>query len=63
MCRYGAFAGREQQLWPDVERNPAGIPSLVIVGSDGTQLEYNGYDAINAKGAAAVDDWKQFAWP
>ena len=61
-ARYGAFAGREQKNWPDVERNPAGIPSLVLVGPDGQQLDYNGYDAIQSKGANAVDDWVKYTW-
>ena len=61
--RYGAFASKEQQLWPSVTRNPAGIPSLVLVGPDGGQLEYDGYPAIDQSGAKAVDAWATHAWP
>ena len=43
---------------PQERRN--GIPALVVVGQDGSELCFNGASAVEGKGPAAVADWA--AW-
>jgi hypothetical protein len=67
--QYCTFAGREVGKFASVARRE-GIPTLIIVGPDGAelQLEKNsacetGNSVITTKGVAVIDEWLQFAWP
>eukprot|EP00618_Florenciella_parvula_P034373 CAMPEP_0119478674 /NCGR_PEP_ID=MMETSP1344-20130328/8305_1 /TAXON_ID=236787 /ORGANISM="Florenciella parvula, Strain CCMP2471" /LENGTH=163 /DNA_ID=CAMNT_0007512865 /DNA_START=36 /DNA_END=527 /DNA_ORIENTATION=+ len=57
--KFGCFAGKEQGKFPSSERRN-GIPALVVVGQDGSELCFNGTSAVEGKGPAAVADWA--AW-
>jgi len=64
---YGVFAGMEQLLFPATKRR-SGIPTLVVVGSDGEEKALLDCDnrkvlqEIESKGSSFLDDWKQYAW-
>lgn len=60
--RYGCYGAKEQPLWPTVTRR-SGIPSLVVVGPDGAELEFGGTDLVSKAGPEAVTAWAKFAWP
>lgn len=59
--RYGCFAGKEQPLWPEVSRR-SGIPSLVVVGADGEELEFNAQPLVASQGPTAIVGWAAHAW-
>ena len=64
---YGVFAGKEQSLFPDTKRR-SGIPSLIVVGGDGKELDILDCDsptvikAIQSKGVGFLEQWKAHAW-
>lgn len=58
--KYGCFGAKEQPLWPGVKRRN-GIPSLVVVGPDGEELEFNGVDVLSKSGVPEA--WSKMAWP
>ena len=60
--KYGCFAGKEQALFPDVERRN-GIPSLVVVGPSGEELVFGALEHVEKKGPVAVNEWEEHRWP
>ena len=59
---YGCFAGKEQSKWPSTERRN-GIPSLVVVGADGKECVFDGFDQVSRQGPGVLQKWAEFAWP
>ena len=58
---YGCFGAKEQPLWPKAARR-SGIPSLVVVGPGGEELEFEGVSAVSKAGVPAA--WvERHAWP
>eukprot|EP01043_Picozoa_sp_COSAG02_P032340 COSAG02_NODE_2156_length_9643_cov_55.052761_9_plen_440_part_00 len=59
--KYGCFAGKEQDKWPDVERKN-GIPSLVVIDRDGNLAGcgLGGVKAVTDKGPAALKEWPKW---
>eukprot|EP00746_Dinoflagellata_sp_MGD_P118423 gnl/MRDRNA2_/MRDRNA2_54605_c0_seq1.p1 gnl/MRDRNA2_/MRDRNA2_54605_c0~~gnl/MRDRNA2_/MRDRNA2_54605_c0_seq1.p1 ORF type:complete len:184 (+),score=51.33 gnl/MRDRNA2_/MRDRNA2_54605_c0_seq1:47-553(+) len=43
--KYGCFAGKEQEKWPEAERR-SGIPSLVVVEADGKEAEFDARELV-----------------
>ena len=67
--QYSTFAGREVEKFAAVSRKE-GIPTLIIVGPDGAELQMEknsacetGNSAITTQGVSIIDSWLQFAWP
>ena len=54
--KYGCFAGNEQSKWPAVTRR-SGIPSLVVIGSDGSEVEFNAMQLVERKGPPILKKW------
>ena len=54
--KYGCFAGNEQSKWPAVTRR-SGIPSLVVIGSDGSEVEFNALNLVETKGPPILKKW------
>jgi Thioredoxin-like len=66
--KYGVFAGREQQSdFPTTTRR-SGIPTLVVIGRDGTEKALLDCDdpkvikEMEAKGASYLAQWKAYKW-
>jgi len=47
--KYGCFVAKEQPLWPSVARRN-GIPSLVVIGPAGEELEFDGVGVVAKAG-------------
>ena len=64
---HGVFAGKEQDDFKDTKRK-SGIPTLVIVSSDGTELDLLDCDSdditkeVETKQAAFLERWKDHVW-
>ena len=59
--KYGCFGRKEHPRWPSATRRN-GIPALVVIGPDGSELEFDGTSAISKAGVP--DSWyAKFAWP
>ena len=59
--KYGCFGRKEQPRWPSATRRN-GIPALVVIGPDGSELEFDGVGALSKAGVP--DPWyAKFAWP
>jgi len=57
--KFGCFAGKEAPKFPNSERRN-GIPSLVVVGPDGSELVFDGQSVVEGKGPAAVGGWAKW---
>ena len=47
--KYGCFGRKEQPRWPSATRRN-GIPALVVIGPDGSELEFDGVGALSKAG-------------
>eukprot|EP00547_Thalassionema_nitzschioides_P002657 CAMPEP_0194212364 /NCGR_PEP_ID=MMETSP0156-20130528/12167_1 /TAXON_ID=33649 /ORGANISM="Thalassionema nitzschioides, Strain L26-B" /LENGTH=222 /DNA_ID=CAMNT_0038940165 /DNA_START=24 /DNA_END=692 /DNA_ORIENTATION=+ len=65
--RYGVFAGKEQEHFPDTTRK-SGIPTLVVVDREGASLELLDCDdpkvhkEIQFKGTDFLKQWESHRW-
>ena len=60
-AEYGCFGRKEQPRWPSATRRN-GIPALVVIGPDGSELEFECVGALSKAGVP--DSWyAKFAWP
>ena len=65
---FGVFAGKEQSDFGDDTKRKSGIPTLVVVSSDGTELDLLDCDSeevhkeVETKQAAFLERWKDHVW-